>query len=175
MPFACTAPQIDESPRHEESPVALVARLAEAKARAAEPAHAQHLIIGADQVATHRNAIIGKPGNHQAAQAQLTNFSGQAIRFFTGVAVYNSGTKTMTSSVVNTTVFFRHLTIEEIDNYLQRERPYNCAGSFKAEALGIALFDKIVGDDPTAIIGLPLIELRRLLATMGFDLLNKIH
>jgi len=163
MPFETAAPDIDESPVEGESPQQLVQRLAEQKAYAVAEDFPDALIIGSDQVAVVDGEILGKPGTHEHAVEQLSNASGKAVHFYTGLCLYNSGTARGQSEVVPFDVVFRDLTTEQIENYLRREQPYNCAGSFKSEALGITLFEKLLGDDPNTLIGLPLIRLVRML------------
>ncbi len=163
LPFDIVSPQTDETPLPGEAAPQLVHRLAEAKARAVAAQYPAALIIGGDQVATFENEIIGKPGSHEAAVAQLRRFSGRTLQFHSGVALLNSVSGTVQIEVVHTTVEFRALSEEQITAYLNREQPYQCAGSFKSEGLGIALFESIRGDDPTALIGLPLIALIRML------------
>lgn len=167
LPFDIVSPQMDETPLPGEAAPQLVHRLAEAKARAVVQQHPAALIIGGDQVATFENEIIGKPGSHQAAVAQLRRFSGHSLQFHTGVALLNSASGRIQIEVIRTPVEFRSLSEEQITHYLNREQPYQCAGSFKSEGLGIALFESIRGDDPTALMGLPLITLVRMLEREG--------
>ena len=167
LPFSVIAPQADETPLPGESARALVARLASVKAHAVvrqRPHPAGHaLIIGSDQVAVLDGEIIGKPGDHHTAVQQLTKASGKRMEFLTGLCLLNSTTHRMQVDVTPFSVMFRVLSAAQIERYLRHEKPYNCAGSFKSEGLGIALFDKLEGDDPTALIGLPLISLVRML------------
>jgi len=163
LEFSTDKPEIDESREPGETPEQLVARLACEKARTVAQRHPDSLIIGSDQVAVNGDEILGKPGNHEKAMEQLRNASGKTVTFLTGLCLYNSGTDTEQVIVEPFTVHFRELTDEQIDNYLRAEQPYNCAGSFKSEAMGIALFDKLEGDDPNSLIGLPLIQLIRML------------
>jgi len=171
IPFDTAAPDIDESALPDETPQALVLRLAEQKAKAVASEFNNHLIIGSDQVAVLDGEVLGKPGSHEKAMAQLQAASGKAVRFLTGLCLYNSHTGNIQSEVVPFDVVFRTLTTSEIDNYLRKEEPYNCAGSFKSEALGIALFEKLQGDDPNTLIGLPLIRLLAMLRVEGFEVL----
>ena len=168
LPFSVIAPQVDETPLPGESARAHVARLASVKAHAVahqRPHPAEHaLIIGSDQVAVLEGEIIGKPGDHHTAVQQLTKASGKRMEFHTGLCLLNSTTHRMQVDVIPFSVMFRVLSAAQIERYLHHEQPYNCAGSFKSEGLGIALFDKLEGDDPTALIGLPLISLVRMLA-----------
>ena len=159
MPFETAAPDIDESPLENETPEQLVLRLAEQKARAVASAYPNNLIIGSDQVAVIDGEILGKPHTHERAVEQLLNASGKTVRFHTGLCLYNSATDIAQCEAVPFDVVFRELTTSQIENYLQKEKPYNCAGSFKSEALGITLFEKLLGDDPNTLIGLPLIRL----------------
>ncbi|MFZ5594316.1 MAG: Maf family protein [Pseudomonadota bacterium] len=167
LPFITITPQADETPLPGESPEALVARLASAKAHAVAHQHPDALIIGSDQVAVLEDQILGKPGNHDNAVAQLSNASGKRVEFLTGLCLLNGATRRMQVNVIPFTVVFRVLSAAQIDNYLRREQPYNCAGSFKSEGLGIALFDKLEGEDPTALVGLPLISLVQMLEHEG--------
>ncbi|MGY3569153.1 Maf family protein [Vibrio paucivorans] len=170
VPFTCMKPDCDESPMAGESPIALVKRLAESKARSCvndNPA----LIIGSDQVCVIDGEIIGKPHTRDKAIEQLSRQSGQSIQFFTGLAVYNNQTNIVDVTVDTFTVHFRSLTLKQIENYVDKEEPYFCAGSFKSEGLGIALFEKLEGKDPNTLIGLPLIELIDILQAQGFDVL----
>ena len=167
--YITVSPAIDETILSGESPDALVERLAEQKARAVAETN-DGLIIGSDQVATVDNDILGKPGGHTQAVAQLTRLSGRKITFHTGLCLLDTANHELQVDVVPFTVHFRALTQDQIERYLQREQPYNCAGSFKSEGLGITLFDKMSGEDPTALIGLPLIRLTAMLAKAGITL-----
>ena len=159
LPFNAVAPAIDESAAANESPEQLVLRLACSKAKALAHLYPAHLIIGSDQVSVRDNLILGKPHTHAAATAQLQAASGKTIDFYTGLAVFNSQSQQLLSQSVRFSVTFRNLTDAEIERYLLLEQPYDCAGSFKAEGLGISLFERMHGDDPSALIGLPLIQL----------------
>lgn len=167
LPFDTAAPETDESPLPGESPEQLVARLAEAKARAVASHYPGALIIGSDQVAVNSGEILGKPHTHEKAMAQLRSASGRDVRFLTGLCLYNAATNHAQVEVVPFDVVFRELSEEMIDNYLKAEQPYNCAGSFKSEAMGIALFERLEGEDPNTLIGLPLIRLVRMLEKEG--------
>jgi MAF protein len=167
LSFEVDSPDIDESPRPGETAEQLVARLAEQKARAVAVRHPDSLIIGSDQVALNDGAILGKPGTHDKAMAQLQAASGKAVRFLTGLCLYNSTSDQAQVLVEPFEVVFRNLSATQIDNYLKAEQPYNCAGSFKSEGLGIALFERLVGEDPNSLIGLPLIRLIRMLEQEG--------
>ena len=167
LPFDTAAPETDETPLQGETPEQLVARLAEAKARAVKSQHPEALIIGSDQVAVNGGEILGKPHTHDKAMEQLRNASGKHVRFLTGLCLYNAATDHAQVEVVPFDVVFRDLSDEMIDNYLKAEQPYNCAGSFKSEAMGIALFERLEGEDPNTLIGLPLIRLVRMLENEG--------
>lgn len=157
--FETASPDINESPLKDESPEKLVKRLSEEKARAVANTHPQHLIIASDQVAVLNERIIGKPGDHEKAFQQLKQASGQTVIFHTGLCLYNSQSGSCQLEVVPYHVKFKSLTDDEITNYLNIEQPYNCAGSFKSEGLGIALFERMQGEDPNTLMGLPLIRL----------------
>ncbi len=167
LPFDTAKPETDETPLEDETPEQLVARLAEAKARACSAEHPEALIIGSDQVAVNDGQILGKPHTHEVAMEQLRNASGKHVRFLTGLCLYNAASDHAQVEVVPFDVVFRDLSDEMIDNYLRAEQPYNCAGSFKSEAMGIALFEKLEGEDPNTLIGLPLIRLVRMLENEG--------
>ncbi len=167
--YQWAAPDIDEAPLPDESPVELVKRLSQRKAKALSETNA--LIIGSDQVAVIENRILGKPGNHTRAKAQLLEASGKKVTFLTGLSLYNSTTQTTQTCCETYEVTFRHLTEPQIETYLQREQPYDCAGSFKSEGLGICLFDSLEGRDPNTLIGLPLIALIDMLNKEGVDIL----
>ena len=163
LPFEIANPAIDESALPEEHPEATALRLSEAKARAVTTQHPDALIIGSDQVAFLNKQIFGKPGTHEKAVTQLQTMRGRTVNFYTGLCLLNSKTGEAHVCGVPTLVTFRNLTDEEIENYLQKERPYNCAGSAKSEGLGIAVIARMVGEDPSALVGLPLIALCNLL------------
>ena len=167
LPFTVCAPNIDESPRANETPADLVLRLSIAKARAVLPTRQHALVIGSDQVAVCNDAILGKPGTHDNAVRQLRATSGQTITLYTGLAVVNSESGRLQSDVVPFRVVMRQLSDDQIDNYLRKEQPYDCAGSVKSERLGAALLERFEGDDPNALIGLPLIRLVRMLEAEG--------
>lgn len=169
LPFEHASPDIDETRLTEESPQALVARLSEAKAKALAPAYEQHLIIGSDQVAAFKHTILGKPLNHTNAVQQLEQFSGKHVDFYTGLCLLNSHTGRAQVSVERCRVKFRPLSPAQIEHYLQSEKPYDCAGSFKSEGRGIALFESIETPDPNILIGLPLIKLTDMLINEGVD------
>ena len=170
--FETAAPRTDETVLANETPEALVTRLAEAKARAIAAEYPDALIIGSDQVAVLDDAILGKPGDHETATQQLRNASGREVRFLTGLCLLNTKTNQAHVKLVPFSVVFRSLSEPQIQFYLKQEKPYDCAGSFKSEGLGISLFERLEGDDPNALIGLPLIELIRLLSAEGVDVLS---
>jgi len=172
LPFQVANPQTDETPLPAETPEAMALRLSEAKARAVADSFPDALIIGSDQVATVDGKIYGKPGTHERAVEQLRNLSGKTVNFFTGLCLYNARTGQAEVRGVPTLVSFRHLSDSEIENYLRREPAYNCAGSAKSEGLGIALLSKMQGEDPNALVGLPLIALCDLLRNQGLEILQ---
>jgi septum formation protein len=169
LPFDVVAPGVDEIPLAGETPAHTALRLAEDKARAVATARGTGLVIGSDQVAECNGEPVGKPGSHEAAVAQLARLSGRTVTFHTGLALVNAATGRVQRELVDVTSTFRKLSSTEIDTYLARERSYDCAGSVRSEALGIALFERIASDDPTALIGLPLIALARMLRAEGVD------
>jgi MAF protein len=171
LPFTAVAPDTDETPRTGESPAALVARLAESKARAMAKAFPDAVIIGSDQTAEVDGTLLNKPGTHANAVAQLASCSGRVVSFYTGLCVLDARTGTAQTAVELFHVHFRTLTAAQIETYLRREQPYNCAGSFKSEGLGIALFERLEGSDPTALVGLPLIRLVSMLERAGVPVL----
>ena len=172
LAFHCLPPDVDESPLQEETPQAMARRLAQAKAQAIADIHPQALVIGSDQVASLDGGIMGKPGNHAAAAAQLRASSGRKVKFYTGVALVCSERQLQRTHVELFTAHFRSLTDQQINDYLQREQPFDCAGSFKVEGLGIALFTGLQGNDPSSLEGLPLIALVALLAEAGIQVLR---
>lgn len=167
IPFEAIAPQLDETPLPNESPQQLVGRLALAKARAVALQRPSALVIGSDQVAVYAGALVGKPGDHETAVRQLRAASGQKVTLYTGLVLLNAASGRIQTDVVPFGIRFRTLTDEQIENYLRREQPYQCAGSVKSEGLGIALLESFEGDDPNALIGLPLIRLVRMLEAEG--------
>lgn len=170
LAFECMAPGSDETPRPHETPAALVKRLAAAKANAVAQQYPESLVIGGDQLAVLDGRILGKPGEHAHAVRQLTALSGRTAKFHTGLCVQHAATGRQLLHVDVTEVHFRTLAAEEIERYLQAEQPYACAGSFKSEGLGISLFERIDSQDPTALVGLPLITLCRFLRELGVSL-----
>lgn len=171
LPFDVANPQTDESSLPNEAPEALALRLSEAKARAVASDHPDALIIGSDQVATVDGKIYGKPGTHERAVSQLRELSGKTVNFFTGLCLLNAKNGRTEVRGVPTLVKFRDLSNSEIENYLRREPAYNCAGSAKSEGLGIALLASMQGDDPNALVGLPLIALCDMLRNQGVRVL----
>jgi MAF protein len=169
--FSTISPCVDETRHPHESAQELVVRLAQDKAKAVAANHSNALIIGSDQVATVAEKVMGKPGSHEQATLQLKQASGRHVTFYTGLALYNSKRDQMQSCCEPFDVYFRNLTDEEIVNYLRKEQPYHCAGSFKSEGLGICLFQRLQGDDPNTLIGLPLIRLIEMLRHEGVDIL----
>lgn len=172
--FTWESPDIDESSVPDEPPATLVQRLAQAKARHLANRYTDCLIIGSDQVATIDNQILGKPHTHENAFAQLASFRNREVVFMTGLCLFNSSTKRSQSSIESYKVRFRNLTDSQIENYLRREQPYDCAGSFKSEGLGVCLFEQLEGEDFNTLIGLPLIALTRMLANEGMDPLDQV-
>ncbi|MBS0507414.1 MAG: septum formation inhibitor Maf [Proteobacteria bacterium] len=170
LPFEVAAPAVDETPLANEAPRALALRLALAKAHAVAAAHPQAVVIGSDQVADLAGEPLGKPGNHERATAQLRRMRGQTVVFQTAVAVVCQATGFEQVDLAPVRVRFRALNDAEIERYLRAEQPYDCAGSAKSEGLGIALLDAIDSDDPTALIGLPLIRTCRMLRAAGLVL-----
>jgi septum formation protein len=169
LPFAVERPEVDESPRPGEAPAALAARLADAKARAVAARHPDAWVIGSDQVAELDGAPLGKPGHRDAAIAQLGRASGKTVPFHTAFCLVGPGGEAH-AHVDRTEVRFRTLTAAGIARYVDAEQPYDCAGAFKCEGLGIVLFDAIRSDDPTALVGLPLIALAGALRAAGYAL-----
>ncbi len=171
IPFDVVAPEVDETPRPDETPQALVERLAIAKAQVVASQHPDALVIGSDQVAVHADKIVGKPHTHERAVEQLRTASGKTVMLYTGLALINSASGRVQSEVVPFRVLFRPLTEAQIENYLRQEQPYHCAGSVKSEGLGVALLERFEGEDPATLIGLPLIRLIRMLENEGLALI----
>ncbi len=169
IPFECDSPNIDETPLSGETPEALVQRLALEKAKAVAGKHNNSLVIGSDQVATLNGSIITKPGSHASAVKQLEQSSGQAVSFITGLCLFDSANNSYQLISDHYKVHFKTLSRDQIEGYLKQEQPYDCAGSFKSEGLGIALFHKLEGDDPNSLIGLPIIRLIEMLRTHNID------
>ncbi|MFZ9297184.1 MAG: Maf family nucleotide pyrophosphatase [Hylemonella sp.] len=172
LPFDVVLPEVDETPLADETPHNLACRLALAKARAVARRHPAQVVIGSDQVAELDGLALGKPGSHDRAVAQLRSMRGRQVIFHTAVAVVCAESGFAQVDLAEVRVRFRDLTSSEIENYLAAEKPYDCAGSAKSEGLGIALLDAIESDDPTALIGLPLIRTARLLRAAGVTLLG---
>lgn len=170
LPFDVAAPDVDETPQPGEAPRALALRLALAKAQAVAALHPHAVVIGSDQVADLAGQPLGKPGSHERATAQLRQMRGQTVVFQTAVAVVCQETGFEQVDLAAVQVRFRDLNDAEIERYLRAEQPYDCAGSAKSEGLGIALLDAIDSDDPTALIGLPLIRTCRMLRAAGLVL-----
>ena len=168
LPFDCARPQVDETAEADEAPLALAARLASAKAAEVAARHPGSWVIGSDQVADLNGQPLGKPGTVEAACAQLAAMSGQTVRFHTAISLIRDGESL--SAMDTTQVRFRALQAAEIARYVAIEQPLDCAGSFKCEGLGISLFEAIDNSDPSALIGLPLIALARLLRETGISL-----
>ena len=169
LPYNSASPDIDETPLQNESPHDSVARLAESKARALATQHPNAIIIGSDQCCVLDNKIVGKPGNFENASQHLQNCSEKHVSFLTGLCVLNTTNDDYQVCVEPYHVHFRTLSRTMIENYLHAEQPYDCAGSFKMEGLGIALFCKLEGDDPNSLIGLPLIRLISMLEQQGLS------
>ena len=172
VPFSTCSPDVDEMRLSGETPVQLVRRLSEAKARAGGAQLAEDaLVIGSDQVAIYNGRIVGKPHNHDKAVEQLRSASGRAVTLYTALALVNAATQRLQCEVIPYRVTFRPLTDAQIGNYLHKEQPYSCAGSVKSEGLGIALLEKFEGEDPNTLIGLPLIRLVRMLENEGVKII----
>ena len=169
--FTVCSPDIEETPQDGETAPELALRLAEGKARAAATGYTQALVIGSDQVAVLDGQLLGKPGSHEKARAQLQRASGNTVCFYTAVCLLNTDSGAIQKEIAPCTVAFRKLSQDMIEGYLQQEQPYDCAGAFKSEGLGIALLERMTTEDPTALIGLPLIRLSHMLAREGVDAL----
>ncbi|MEZ5586426.1 MAG: nucleoside triphosphate pyrophosphatase [Sedimenticolaceae bacterium] len=170
VPFITDTPHTDETPHADEPPERLVRRLAEAKARDVASRHPDALIIGSDQVACVEGRVQGKPGSRENAIAQLSQASGRAVNFHTGLCLLDSATGRAQVTVEPFTVHFRSLARDQIERYVDHERPFDCAGSFKSEGYGITLFSALEGRDPNSLIGLPLIALVEMLKKVGIAL-----
>ena len=169
LSFRTAQPNCDEQPEAGESARSLVERLARTKAASVAGEHPDGLIIGSDQVAETDGEILGKPGSFERAQTQLQRLSGRRVTFLTGLCLYDARSGDNQCVVEPFDVVFRTLSANQIERYLWKEKPFDCAGSFKSEGLGIALFERFEGQDPTTLIGLPLMALVRLLAHVGVD------
>ena len=174
VPFAVAAPDVDETPQPHETPLALARRLALAKAKAVAQQYPDCVVIGSDQVADLDGEPLGKPGTHERAIAQLQKMRGKTVIFQTAVAVVCLASGFVQEDVAPVRVVFRDLSDTEIENYLRAETPYDCAGSAKSEGLGIALLESIDNDDPSALVGLPLIRTSRMLRAAGIALLGPV-
>lgn len=172
IPFECAAPEVDETPLPGEAPRHLVLRLAQKKAQSLTHRYPSHLIIGSDQICVLDGEITGKPLTEENARQQLLKARGNIVTFYTGLALYNSATGHLQTEVEPFDVHFRHLSETEIEDYVRKERPLHCAGSFKSEGLGIALFERLEGRDPNTLIGLPLIALCQMLRREEMNPLN---
>ena len=170
LPFQTVNPEVDETPLPHEAPAELALRLARQKAASVAQRHPQAIVIGSDQVADLHGEPLGKPGSHERAKAQLARMSGETVVFQTALSVQCLETGFEQSAVVPVRVVFRHLGANEIERYLLAEQPYDCAGSAKSEGLGIALLERIDNDDPTALIGLPLIRTCQMLRAAGLPI-----
>ena len=170
IPFITDTPNTDEARRPGETPDRLVRRLAEAKARDVASRFADALVIGSDQAACVGDEILGKPGNRENAIAQLSAASGKAVTFYTGLCLYNTANDQIQVAVEPFVVHFRKLDAAQIERYIDHEQPFNCAGSFKSEGLGITLFAALEGRDPNALVGLPLFRLVEMLERQGVSL-----
>jgi len=170
IPFGCIPPEVEEIPLPDETPIALAERLARLKAVAVAKLHPDGLVIGSDQVASIDGSIIGKPGTYDRAMAQLQCCSGREVQFYTALSLVCLGRNLEEFHVEPYKVRFRKFDDSQIENYLRREQPYDCAGSFKVEGLGIALLEGMSGNDPTSLEGLPLIKLCELLSNAGVDI-----
>ena len=169
LTFDTAAPDINETRLPDENPTDMVLRLSLQKAQAVATQYPDTLVIGSDQCAVLGNQVIGKPHTYDKAVLQLQAASGQTVRFLTGLCLYDSRSNSYQLDVVPFDVTFRELSLSEIDSYLRQEQPYNCAGSFKSEGLGVTLFQSMHGNDPSALIGLPLIRLCEMLRHVGIS------
>ena len=171
IPFNSISPKIDETALEGEKPHETALRLAQEKAKKIGAEYPHALVIGCDQVATLDGEQLGKPLNHQNATKQLQTMRGREVKFYSALCLYNAATGNMQAEVVPYLVRFRPLTDEQIENYLTKEQPYQCAGSAKSEGLGIALMERMIGEDPNALIGLPLIKLITMLQNEGVNVI----
>lgn len=168
VPFATAASGIDETPEPGETPEALVRRLALAKARQVADAHPGALVIGADQVAVLGDRVLGKPGTRERAIAQIERMSGNRVDYLSGIALLGAGNDRV--DIVPTRLTYRYLDGPEIERYVDRDQPFDCAGAMRSESLGIALLESLSSDDPTALIGMPLIRIAQWLRDCGFEI-----
>lgn len=171
IPFTSISPQVDETPLPDEKPQQTALRLAQEKARKIGAQHPRALVIGCDQVATLDGVQLGKPLNHENATKQLRLMRGREVTFHSALCLYNTTTQHIQAEVVPYLIRFRELTDAQIQNYLEKEQPYHCAGSAKSEGLGIALIERMIGEDPNALIGLPLIKLITMLKNEGVNVI----
>lgn len=171
LPFETCSPEIDETPLAKETPNDLVLRLSQAKAKAVSKDFPNAWIIGGDQVAVCDGTILGKPGNRETAIEQLTQISGETVTFLTGLCLYKASINNIQVEIIPFSVHFKRLNRAQIERYVDKEPAFNCAGSFKSEGFGIALTSGFEGDDPTALIGLPLIRLTQMLEAAGLDVI----
>ena len=171
IPFTSISPKLDEAPLPDEKPHETAIRLAQEKAKKIGVEYPHALVIGCDQVATLDGEQLGKPGNHNNATKQLQLMRGREVTFHSALCLYNAATGNMQAQVVPYLVRFRQLTDEQIESYLSKEQPYHCAGSAKSEGLGVALIERMIGEDPNALIGLPLIKLVTMLENEGVRVL----
>jgi septum formation protein len=171
IPFSCVSPKLDESAFADEKPHETALRLAQEKAKKIAEEYSHALVIGCDQVATLDGEQLGKPGNHINAVKQLKKMRGREVTFYSALCLYNAATENMQTQIVPYLVKFRQLTDEEIESYLTKEQPYHCAGSAKSEGLGVALIERMLGEDPNALIGLPLIKLVGMLKNEGVNVI----
>ncbi|HEY3590430.1 MAG TPA: nucleoside triphosphate pyrophosphatase [Buttiauxella sp.] len=169
IPFICAAPLVDETPEADEDARHLVTRLAQAKAQALSKEYPNHMIIGSDQVCVLEGKIVGKPHTEEKAVEQLLIARNSIVTFYTGLALYNSASGNLQVICEPFDVHFRHLSEQEICNYVRKEQPLQCAGSFKSEGLGITLFERLSGKDPNTLVGLPLISLCEMLRNEGVN------
>ncbi len=172
LAFSTERPEVDEAPEPGEAPGTLASRLALAKANAVSKNHPRAWVIGADQVASCRGQVLGKPGHFERACEQLSAASGQSVRFYTSVALVRTDGAFCLTHTDHTDVHFRKLSTREIESYVHTDTPYDCAGSFRSEGLGITLFDRIDSQDPTALVGLPLIWMAKALREAGLSPLD---
>jgi septum formation protein len=171
MPFELVAPDVDETPRPGEMPRDLALRLSRQKAQAVAQLRPEAVVIGSDQVLDFNGECLGKPGDHANAVAMLTRLSGQTVKFETAVTVCCQASGFSVTDIATIHVVFRQLSAHEIERYLRKDTPYDCAGSAKSESLGIALLERIDSDDPTALVGLPMIRTARMLREAGLALI----
>jgi len=170
IPFEQVAPECDETPLPDETALALVERLAHAKAASVASEHPDKLVIGSDQVACCGSSILGKPGNHDTAVKQLQMLSGNTVEFHTGLCVICNKVNKSMHSIATTTVEFKTLNDDQIERYLQKDKPYDCAASFRSESYGSTIVKRISSDDPTALIGLPVVRVAEYLDELGLAL-----